>query len=107
MGNIYKQTLATCDRPYAMPLPYTVASTVPLPPAAVAKLRNAFAAFIHRTDPASPFTRDELSRIQVFFTTGRGPPVDSLAHVPNLQLVQLCSAGADKAIASPDRKSVV
>ncbi|OXH55029.1 oxidoreductase [Cryptococcus neoformans] len=90
-----------------MPLPYTVASTVPLPPAAVSQLQGAFASFIHRTDPSSPFTKDELSKIQVFFTTGRGPPVDSLAHVPNLELVQLCSAGADKAIASPAMKAYV
>ncbi|KIR26799.1 oxidoreductase [Cryptococcus deuterogattii 99/473] len=90
-----------------MSLPYTVASTVHLPPATISKLQDTFTSFIHRTDPSSPFTKEELSKIQIFFTTGRGPPVDSLADVPNLELVQLCSAGADKAISSPAMKAYV
>lgn len=91
-----------------MSLPYTVASTVHLPPATVSKLQDTFTSFIHRTDPSSaPFTKEELSKIQIFFTTGRGPPVDSLADVPNLELVQLCSAGADKAISNPAMKAYV
>lgn len=91
-----------------MSLPYTVASTVHLSSATISKLQDTFTSFIHRTDPSSsPFTKEELSKIQIFFTTGRGLPVDSLADVPNLELVQLCSAGADKAISSPAMKAYV
>ncbi|WVQ75735.1 hypothetical protein IAR50_005366 [Cryptococcus sp. DSM 104548] len=82
-------------------LPFTVASCAPLPPHVVQKLEESFDTLIHR--PPShpiPFTPAELSQIEIFYTSWYGIPQASFDELPNLKLVQLCTAGADKALKS-------
>ncbi|ODN79292.1 hypothetical protein L202_03304 [Cryptococcus amylolentus CBS 6039] len=80
-------------------LPFTVASCAPLPPQVVQTLEASFDTFIHKPPSSStPFTPAELAKIQIFFTSYYGIPQASFDEVPNLKLVQLCTAGADKAL---------
>ncbi|WVQ84835.1 hypothetical protein IAT38_006992 [Cryptococcus sp. DSM 104549] len=92
-------------------LPFTVNCSVALPPATVSKLTSTFTSFIYRPTPAgslsSEFTSSELASADIFFTRNTGVPHPTLDDLPKLKLVQLCSAGADKAIASPALKGHV
>ncbi|OCF39667.1 oxidoreductase [Kwoniella heveanensis CBS 569] len=81
-------------------LPFVLGCSVPLSSAAEEKLKSSFKGFhYHPNKPDSPakFTKEELSEIEFFFTTGRGLPVSSLDELPKLKHIQLASAGSDAA----------
>ncbi|WVQ95895.1 hypothetical protein IAU59_002994 [Kwoniella sp. CBS 9459] len=81
-------------------LPFVLGCSVPLSSEAEEKLKSSFKGFhYHPNKPDSPakFTKEELSEIEFFFSTGRGLPVSSLDELPKLKHIQLASAGSDGA----------
>lgn len=77
----------------------TLVVTPRLSDQALSKLRSLFKTVHYHPDNNVP--SQALSEVDVFFSTNRGIPVDSFSKTPRLRHIQLVSAGAEKAIASP------
>ncbi|KAL7420829.1 hypothetical protein Q5752_004782 [Cryptotrichosporon argae] len=83
----------------------TAAVLLPLPEAALANLRAAFSTVHYHPDFTLPSSI--RSSVEFIYTSNRGIPhnVSSLSDLPSLKHIQLASAGADKALASPAVKA--
>ncbi|WOO80283.1 putative protein in proB 3'region [Vanrija pseudolonga] len=92
----------------ALTKPLTVLCTVGVSAECEERLRDAFGTF-HYYAEGEEIPADILPSIDVMFNTWTGPPgvVSDFAQTPRLKHVQLCSSGADKAMASAPFQKLV
>lgn len=99
VGNNFVRQHLTTIHSSAMPALNSCAVLMPLPEAALAKLRTAFTTLHYLPDFALPASL--APSVDYIFTSWKGlPPELKLADLPNLKHIQMPTAGADNAIKS-------